>query len=88
MSSYPAPSSSSVGNNINYLRVRLPSSTVKSYFAKAIGNGDLTVGRELDREGGVHGGRIADHHARRRWTVRAVHPESRPASPSTARTAT
>ena len=43
-SSYPAPSSSSVGNNINYLRVRLPSSTVKSYFAKAIGNGDLTVG--------------------------------------------
>jgi hypothetical protein len=44
VSSFPAPSSSSVGNNINYLRVRLPSSTVKSYFAKAIGNGDLTVG--------------------------------------------
>jgi Flp pilus assembly protein TadG len=43
-SSFPAPSSSSVGANSNYLRVRLPSSTVKSYFAKALGNGDLTVG--------------------------------------------
>ena len=43
-SSFPAPSSSSVGNNVNYLRVRLPASTVKSYFAKAVGNGDLTVG--------------------------------------------
>jgi Flp pilus assembly protein TadG len=43
-SSFPAPSSSSVGNNVNYLRVRLPASTVKSYFAKAVGSGDLTVG--------------------------------------------
>jgi Flp pilus assembly protein TadG len=43
-SSFPAPSAASVGQNINYLRVRLPSSTVKSYFAKAVGNGDLTVG--------------------------------------------
>jgi Flp pilus assembly protein TadG len=44
VSSFPAPSASSVGDNIINLRVRLPSSTVKSYFAKAIGNGDLTVG--------------------------------------------
>jgi Flp pilus assembly protein TadG len=43
-SSFPTPSSSSVGDNVNYLRVRLPSSTVKSYFAKAVGNTDLTVG--------------------------------------------
>jgi Flp pilus assembly protein TadG len=43
-SAFPAPSSTSVGNNINYLRVRLPSSTVKSYFAKALGQNDLTVG--------------------------------------------
>jgi Flp pilus assembly protein TadG len=43
-SSFPAPSASSVGSNVNYLRVRLPSSTVKTYFAKAIGSGDLTVG--------------------------------------------
>jgi Flp pilus assembly protein TadG len=43
-SSFPAPSASSVGANVMYLRVRLPSSTVKSYFAKAVGNGDLTVG--------------------------------------------
>jgi hypothetical protein len=44
VSSFPAPSASSLGNNVNYLRVRLPSSQVKSFFAKAIGNGDLTVG--------------------------------------------
>ncbi len=43
-SSYPAPSISSVGNNVNYLRVHLPASTVKSYFAKAIGNQELVVG--------------------------------------------
>jgi hypothetical protein len=43
-SAFPAPSASSLGDNVNYLRVRLPSGTVKSYFAKAIGNGDLTVG--------------------------------------------
>jgi Flp pilus assembly protein TadG len=43
-SSFPAPSASSVGDNVNYLRVTLPPSTVKSYFAKAVGNGDLTVG--------------------------------------------
>jgi hypothetical protein len=43
-SAFPAPSAASVGNNINYVRVRLPSSTVKSFFAKAVGNGDLTVG--------------------------------------------
>ena len=43
-SSFPAPSAASVGNNVNLLRVRLPSSTVKSFFSKAIGNGDLTVG--------------------------------------------
>ena len=43
-SSFPAPSASSLGANVNYLRVRLPSSTVKSFFSKAIGNGDLTVG--------------------------------------------
>jgi len=43
-SSFPAPSSATVGSNINYLRVRLPASTVKSYFGKAIGNNDLTVG--------------------------------------------
>ena len=40
----PRPRPASIGNNINYLRVRLPASTVKSFFAKAIGNGDLTVG--------------------------------------------
>jgi Flp pilus assembly protein TadG len=43
-SSFPAPSAATVGNNLNYLRVRLPSSTVKSFFGKAVGNGDLTVG--------------------------------------------
>src|SRR5438552_3076540 len=43
-SSFPAPSAASVGNNLNYLRVRLPASTVKSFFGKAVGNGDLTVG--------------------------------------------
>jgi hypothetical protein len=43
-SSFPAPSASSIGDNVMYLRVRLPSSSVKSYFAKALGNGDLTVG--------------------------------------------
>ncbi len=43
-SSFPAPSSASLGNNVNYLRVRLPSSTVKSYFGKAVGATDLTIG--------------------------------------------
>ena len=43
-SSFPAPSSASVGNNVLYLRVKLPLSNVKSYFAKAVGSGDLTVG--------------------------------------------
>jgi Flp pilus assembly protein TadG len=41
---FPAPSSASLGANVNYLRVRLPSSTVKSYFGKAVGASDLTVG--------------------------------------------
>ena len=43
-SSFPAPSAATVGNNVNYLRVHLPASTVKSFFAKAIGNNDLSVG--------------------------------------------
>ena len=43
-SSFPAPSLATVGNNVDSLRVRLPPSTVKSFFAKAIGNNDLTVG--------------------------------------------
>ena len=43
-SSFPAPTASSVGDNVNYLRVHLPASTVKSFFAKALGNKDLTVG--------------------------------------------
>ena len=29
---------------MNYLRVQLPATTVKSFFAKAIGNNDLTGG--------------------------------------------
>jgi Flp pilus assembly protein TadG len=43
-SSFPAPSAATVGNNANSLRVRLPPSNVKSFFAKAIGNNDLSVG--------------------------------------------
>jgi hypothetical protein len=43
-SSFPAPSALSVGSNVNSLRVRLPSSTVKSYFGKAIGDANLIVG--------------------------------------------
>ena len=43
-SAFPVPSASTVGENINYLRVHLPASTVKSYFAKALGNQSLVVG--------------------------------------------
>jgi len=42
--SFPPPSASSVGDNVDYLRVRLPSKTVKSFFSKAVGNSDLVVG--------------------------------------------
>jgi Flp pilus assembly protein TadG len=43
-SSFPTPSASTLGDNVNYLRVKLPSTNVKSIFAKAVGSGDLTVG--------------------------------------------
>jgi Flp pilus assembly protein TadG len=43
-SSFPAPSAATVGDNVDSLRVRLPSSTTKSFFGKAVGNNDLTVG--------------------------------------------
>jgi type II secretory pathway pseudopilin PulG len=41
---FPAPSAASVGDNIDYLRVRLPSAPVKSFFSKALGNSQLVVG--------------------------------------------
>jgi hypothetical protein len=43
-SSFPAPSASSIGDNIIYLRVRLPQSSVKSFFGQALGDGALSVG--------------------------------------------
>ena len=43
-SSFPAPSSASRRRQRQLPPGALPSSTVKSFFSKAIGNGDLTVG--------------------------------------------
>jgi hypothetical protein len=44
LSAWPAASAATVGDTVNHVRVRLPSSTVRSLFARAVGNGDLTVG--------------------------------------------
>jgi Putative Flp pilus-assembly TadE/G-like len=44
LSAWPVASAANVGNTSNRLRVRLPSTSVKSYFAKAVGNHDLTTG--------------------------------------------
>jgi Flp pilus assembly protein TadG len=43
-SAFPTPALASVGNTSLYLRVKLPASSVKSFFSKALGNGSLTVG--------------------------------------------
>lgn len=43
-SSFPAPSAATVGDNPISLRVKLPSTSVKSFFAPVLGTRSLTVG--------------------------------------------
>ena len=86
-SAWPAPSATNVGSTSNHLRVRLPPTSVKSYFAKAIGNSDLVTGAAATTNGGDD--RAADHHVGDRdgRTVPRC-ASSATATPSTGRTAT
>jgi Flp pilus assembly protein TadG len=43
-SSFPAPSAATLGQNINYLRVHLPATSLKTNFAKVFGSTSLVVG--------------------------------------------
>jgi len=43
-SSWPAVNSGTVGDTSNHIRVRLPSTSVKTYFAKVLGINSLTTG--------------------------------------------
>lgn len=43
-SSFPAPSSATVGDNPIYLRVKLPTVNAKSFFSKVLGNTTLVIG--------------------------------------------
>jgi Flp pilus assembly protein TadG len=43
-STWPAVSSSTVGNTVNRIRVRLPETSVKTYFGKILGIDSLTTG--------------------------------------------
>ena len=71
----PAPSSSSVGNNINYLRVRLPVVDGEELLRQGDRQRRPHRRRELHRQGRVHRGRVADHALVAGWPVRALHPQ-------------